>query len=347
MLRSELGDTPADEADAQEPCTDCWRVSSGSAAVLGLRSLRMDAAPTTAYLMLGGRCRRNCVFCTQAHSSHANQAALSRVLWPEFAADDVAAGIDRAHQAGTIRRVCLQVTDSPEHVQEAAAALQRLRARSSAPVCCSINPRDVDEVGSLLAVGADRVTIALDAASEEVFRRTKSGSWARTWELLTGSAQRYPGRISTHVIVGLGETERDLAECLQRLHDLGIGIGLFSFTPVAGTAWSDHSAPTLDHYRRMQAARWLIVHNLARAEAFVYDDAGRLLDYGVPREQLHAALADGSAWRTSGCPDCNRPYYNERPGGPMYNYARPLTADEAAREWAQFVQELGSPEAHH
>ena len=36
------------------------------------------------------------------------------------------------------------------------------------------------------------------------------------------------------------------------------------------------------------------------------------------------------AFQTSGCPGCNRPYYNERPGHVPYNYPRPLNADEAA-----------------
>jgi biotin synthase len=41
--------------------------------------------------------------------------------------------------------------------------------------------------------------------------------------------------------------------------------------------------------------------------------------------------ATGEPFQTSGCPDCNRPYYNERPGGVMYNYPRPLVAAEALR----------------
>jgi biotin synthase-related radical SAM superfamily protein len=43
---------------------------------------------------------------------------------------------------------------------------------------------------------------------------------------------------------------------------------------------------------------------------------------------LHEILADGVAFQTSGCPDCNRPFYNERPGGPMYNYPEPLTSQQ-------------------
>jgi len=43
-------------------------------------------------------------------------------------------------------------------------------------------------------------------------------------------------------------------------------------------------------------------------------------------------LGTGEAFRTSGCPGCNRPYYNERPSGPFYNYPRGLTEEEARRE---------------
>jgi biotin synthase len=39
----------------------------------------------------------------------------------------------------------------------------------------------------------------------------------------------------------------------------------------------------------------------------------------------------GESFMTRGCPDCNRPYYNERPGGPMYNYPFPLGTGEAER----------------
>jgi len=34
---------------------------------------------------------------------------------------------------------------------------------------------------------------------------------------------------------------------------------------------------------------------------------------------------------TSGCPNCNRPYYNEKPSGPIYNYPRPLKKEEIAK----------------
>ena len=329
MLRSRLkiGSTET----KQEP-EEGWRASSGTAAVLGLCQLVMDTTPTTAYLMLGERCRRNCTFCTQARESQANAAALSRVLWPKFPAQDVADAVAQAFQGNKIARACFQVTVSPGYLSETARAISHLAGRCQVPICASVAPRNSDDVSNLLAAGAERVTIALDAASERIYRRVKSGSWEWTLGLLESCAQLYPGHIGTHLIVGLGETEREMAERIQSLSDLGVGIGLFAFTPVKGTAMADREPPPLGQYRRMQVARWLIVHSLAWAEDFGYDEEDRLIRYGPITGQLGEVLAGGEAFRTSGCPGCNRPYYNERPGGVMYNYPRPLTREEATRE---------------
>jgi biotin synthase len=127
------------------------------------------------------------------------------------------------------------------------------------------------------------------------------------------------------LIVGLGETEQEMVERIQWAHDLGVTVGLFAFTPVRGTHLADLPPPPLAVYRRMQAARWLIVHDGSRAREMSFDRDGQLADLGA------ALPLPGEAFRTSGCPDCNRPFYNEQPAGPLYNYPRSLTAAEAAR----------------
>jgi biotin synthase len=76
----------------------------------------------------------------------------------------------------------------------------------------------------------------------------------------------------------------------------------------------------------MQVAQYLITNNLARVGDFSFSPTGQLLSFSLLR--LHEVLADGVAFQTSGCPDCNRPFYNERPGGPMYNYSMPLTSPQ-------------------
>ena len=322
-----------------------WRVSSGSAAVLGLLALRMDVVPTTAYLMLGERCSRNCGFCTQARESLAHEAALSRVNWPQFPGQAVASALSRAYGDGRIVRTCFQVTVCRGYLDEAEHAVQQVRECANMPVCVSVAPRSPDDAARLLAAGAERVTIALDAACESVYGQTKGGVWAHALGLLESCAQRFPGRIGTHLIVGLGETEREMVALLNQLFRQGVTVGLFAFTPVKGTTMAGRCPPDVGHYRRIQLAYWLLSHGLVAAEQFAYDNVtGRLLSFGLPQAQLRALVGRGDAFRTSGCPGCNRPYYNERPGGVMYNYPRPLSAEEAKQELEAVLAELEVPE---
>jgi biotin synthase-related radical SAM superfamily protein len=182
--------------------------------------------------------------------------------------------------------------------------------------------------------------MALDAATPGLYGRTKSGSWDTAWRLLEEAALAFPGRIGTHLIVGLGETESEMIALMQCLLDLRISVALFAFTPVPGTALAHRPPPAKLHYRRVQMARWLMFRGLARPSDFGYDTSGRLRDVGPARAHLADWLADGEAFRTSGCPGCNRPYYNERPGGVLYNYPRPLTQKEAAGELADLLADL-------
>lgn len=305
-----------------------WKVSSGTAAVLGLCNLRMDAPPTTAYLMLGERCQRNCAFCAQARGSHARENALSRVAWPPFPAQDILQDLERAYHEKKIGRACFQVTASEEYLEQATRAIKRVHQTCAIPICTSVAPRNLEDVTTLLRAGAERVTIALDAACPRVYRAVKGGMWERTLHLIEASASRHPGHIGTHLIVGLGETEREMVERIQHMVDLGVTIGLFAFTPIEGTPLKDRMPPPLSHYRRVQVANWLISNKVARSSNFCYDNEGRLENYGSATEALPRLLTHGEAFRTAGCRDCNRPYYNERPGSILYNYPRPLTSEE-------------------
>ncbi len=308
-------------------------VSAGTAAVLGLARIEMDVAPTTAYLMLGGRCSLACAFCAQARDSTASALHLSRITWPQYDRAETVLRLREAAARGSVKRACLQVTVGHNYHQQALDVLRAIRAASDAPVDVSILPQDMRQVEELLAAGAEHIGFGLDAAGERVFRQTKGGNWIRHLRLIEEAAGRFPGRVAVHLIVGLGETEREMVEMIQHMHDLGVTVGLFAFTPVRGTAMEDALPPPLAVYRRMQAARHLITHNLARAETFAFSETGQLTTFNVPH--LQTLVADGVAFQTSGCPDCNRPFYNERPGSTMYNYPRPLTADEAQRAWAE------------
>jgi len=304
-------------------------VSAGTAAVLGLHRLRQADAPTTAYLMVGERCTYNCAFCAQARHSAARAHFLSRVVWPLYPQDTAAIAVAQAFARHEIQRCCLQVTASPDSFRQTVTLVEQLRALSAVPISTSIVVAQLDEVRVLLERGVDRVTLALDAACDRVHRSAKGCGWRRRLELLQQAATRFPGHVGTHLIVGLGETEREMAQVLQQMIDWRVSVGLFSFTPVSGTSWEERLPPPLASYRRIQAARYLMTMGACRVEDLNFSPSGQIVSYGLNADRMWDLLWDGGAFETAGCLGCNRPYYNERPGRTMYNYPRPLGKDEA------------------
>jgi len=127
------------------------------------------------------------------------------------------------------------------------------------------------------------------------------------------------GNVSTHLIVGLGETEREMVKTIQECIDKGVLPALFAFTPIRGTRMQDMKPPSIRRYRRIQTARFLILTKASKFKSMRFAQ-GRLTDFGISGHVLRRMIGNGEAFRTSGCPDCNRPYYNERPTGPLYNY---------------------------
>jgi biotin synthase len=286
----------------------------------------MAVAPTTAYLMLGGRCAMNCAFCAQARESKSSDQALSRVTWPEFPLDKVCSRLKRAERQGILQRCCIQVTAGQDTYRQALRTVRRIRRSTFLPLNMAILPANLKQVAELLEAGVDRIGFGLDAACERVFRQIKGPHWEYMLSTITKAAEWYPERTSIHLIVGLGETERELIMRMLWARDLGLGVGLFAFTPVRGTRLAHHLQPMLGQYRRMQAARWLILNRRVGIADFTFNGRDVLVDIGVGG--WSQSLAGGEAFRTPGCPGCNRPFYNERPGGTIYNYARPLTSAE-------------------
>ncbi len=291
------------------------RVSAGTAHVLGLKSIQSQTDPTTGYFLTGDVCSGACAFCPQAQGQSSN---LSRIVWPEFSQSDILAALA---QQTSLKRYCFQVADGTGWLGSTERLLRELRSAGlTTPSCVSCRPRNTADIQRLLQAGAERVSIALDACTPEVAAKV-GRDWHGTWTLLQDASGLFPGRISTHLIIGLGETEREACQCMQELYELGISIALFAFTPVKGTPMSALPQPDVGRYRRLQAA-----HNLLRvlgAQEFRWSPRGVLQ---FSDEQIEALAP--KTFETSGCPDCNRPYYNERPNGIMYNYPRPLSAVE-------------------
>jgi biotin synthase-related radical SAM superfamily protein len=313
------------------------RVSTGSAIILGLLKGKLDAKPTTIYLLTcrKQKCSANCGFCPQARESKGRADMLSRVTWPIFPVRQVVDSIERIVIDGAIRRVCIQSLNYPEAFDEVLFLVSEIKSRVTVPMSVSCQPLNPEKMRRLAEAGVNRISIALDAATEKIFDRVKGREiggpyrWDRQREALNEAVKVFGGgSVSTHLIVGLGETEKDICQTIQWCVDSGIYPGLFAFTPIPGTALENNPQPSLDHYRRVQLAHYLLTHRQTLFENMAFDSNSCLTNFGVSKERLLEVIDTGEPFLTSGCPGCNRPYYNERPGGPLYNYPRQLRPEE-------------------
>jgi biotin synthase-related radical SAM superfamily protein len=313
------------------------RVSLGSAIVLGLAEAKLDAAPTTVYLMtyLQEKCTANCGFCPQARKSSTRAGMLSRVSWPAYRTKEVVRGIVDAVKEGKAKRLCIQALNYPRVFTDLQILVQAVSHLMNVPISVSCQPLNRKNIHLLANAGVERIGIPLDAATPEIFDRVKGVNaegpydWQKQWQLLNEAREVFgEGRVSTHLIVGLGETEKEMVTTIQKCVDMTILPALFAFTPIPGTALEKQVQPPIAQYRRIQIARHLILHRIASCKDMDFNEKGLIIDFGIARETLSQIIQTGEPFVTSGCPNCNRPFYNEKPSGPIYNFPREPTPTE-------------------
>jgi len=227
---------------------------------------------------------------------------------------------------------------SPGAFERSIAAVTLLRSAVGPRVPVSVSfsaTARIEQVEALMDAGAERVALPIDACNEQLYRDIKGGhDMSRALSLICECARRFPGRVSTHLIVGLGETEEEAVRLAASMYRQGVTVGLFAFTPLPGTRLAHRQPPDLHSYRRIQLCCYLLkrasVEQAAEGPPGFQFSSGRVTDISLPRPVDEMAGLWAEAFRTSGCPGCNRPYYNERPGQIPYNYPRPPTPAELA-----------------
>jgi len=309
------------------------RLSIGTSIQLGLESGPRDPDFTTAFLMTHreGKCDANCAFCPQARESSASSDKLSRISWPEFSLDTV---IENWPPPGQFRRICVQTICYPEVVDHVVEIVGRLRQITKLPISVAIHPISKDDLERLRDVGVSNIGIALDACTADLFEEIKGKErdahyrWDNHKQALKDALAVFgKGRVTTHLIVGLGESEFEAARFIAEMYQEDVTVGLFAFTNIKGTSLEDHSPPDLESYRRIQAIRHLVSRKELEIDQ-IGEDANGHISLKIDSSKLREALSSGDAFRVTGCKGCNRPFYNERPRGPMYNYPRSLTEGE-------------------
>ncbi len=314
------------------------RVSIGSASVLGLYESRgFKDIPTTCYLMTykDGHCTANCGFCPQARESGSSIELLSRVSWPVFSFKDFLTKLNYMPHTKRFKRICIQTLNYLQNFQDLIEIVSQIRKRCNIPISIAIPPMGKEKLERLKLLGVDRVGIALDGATPEIFERVKGKAvrgpynWSNHIQNLKEALTIFgEGNVTTHLIVGLGETEIAILKMIKYLHDLRIRVSLFAFMPIKGTTLENLSQPDLLKFRKIQLGRYLLVGSNRTLKDFTFNNFGEIVKFNLNEKELWQIICNSDAFLTSGCPGCNRPYYTSKPSGPIYNYPRTLLTHE-------------------
>lgn len=312
------------------------RTSLAAALTLGLQqgSFYRNAKLTGLNLLLHYEegCLARCAFCGLSTSRRESRRGRTfiRVAWPLYRLEEI---LERTSSAKALQRVCISMITHPKAVTDTTEVIKAFREKTDLPVSVLIAPtliRDQRDLVAMREAGADRLGVAMDAATPALFDRLRGKGvlgphrWDHYWRVVDLATEVFPRRhVGVHLIVGLGETEKEMVETIQRAHDRGCPTHLFSFFPEEGSAMEHLAPPPIDQYRRIQLSRWVINEGLGSIERMTFDKTGKLIDFGLDVRPL---IRSGEPFTTSGCPGrngkvaCNRPFGNERPSGPIRNF---------------------------
>ena len=317
------------------------QMSTAAAITLGITSGRMYRCSCTRCLNLlltyPEGCRANCAYCGLARHREAERDYADRnfirVDWPAAPTDQVIDIVAEQGEETPFHRMCISMITHPNSDADTVSVLSQWTQRiapETVPVSILSNPTTMTrgDVQLLHELGADIFTVAIDAATPEIFERTRGKgvqsphSWGKYWEILLAAHDIFgPGKFGAHIIVGMGETEHDVLALVQKIVDMGGHSHMFCFFPEKGSLMDHLPATPRDQWRRVQLARYLIDYAGVRVEHMSFDDKGRVAGFGLAAEELDAIIAGGIPFRTSGCPGkvrddvsaCDRPYGDSPP----------------------------------
>ena len=300
------------------------RLSLGTAIELGLLNKKSDIPPTTAYIMIGDKCSNKCAFCSQSTESSTRKDKLSRVIWPEYSKEDILKAFE-GYKGKNIKRMCIQSMASNDAHETVEEFISYIKDKINMPISLSAKLEKSEDIERFFSCGVDKIGIAIDAANKELYENIKGNNYEEKLDFINSMAHKYKGKISTHIIVGLGESHKDIHDLYVHLKENNVTVSLFAFTPVRGTKMEKISQPPIQSYRRVQLMTYMINKGYT-GDNFTFKN-GYIENINLDNE-IRKDIESGYPFEIRGCKNCNRPYYNERPGSTIYNYSRSLNEDE-------------------
>jgi biotin synthase-related radical SAM superfamily protein len=280
-------------------------------------------------------CRANCAFCGLANEKNSSPGSRSfiRVPWKIFPTVDVIEAIQNA--PSYVSRVCISMITHPRAKNDVLKVCRQVAATTDKSISLLIAPTLLkkDDLKSMKDSGADRIGVAVDGATSKIFEQFRGKPvrgphrWSQYWKIYADALDIFgAGMAGVHLICGLGETEKELVSAIAQARSMGGCTHLFSFFPEKGSLMENHSSPSIETYRRIQLARWLIDNDRGQITSMQFDPQERIVSFGLSDAELNEIILSGEPFETSGCPGpdgkvaCNRPYGNEKPGLLIRNF---------------------------
>lgn len=308
-------------------------------------------------------CVANCSYCGVSRERRVarEDTTFIRVKWPIYHVDAL---IERTNAVKhQMRRLCVGMLANRQSFEDSLTVVRKFHEKTNLLISGLITAsliRSREQLQMIRDAGADRVDIAIDAATEELFDRHRGRPvkgphrWDHFWWVTEEATHVFePGTVGIHLVAGLGETEQELLGACQRAQDLGVVTHLFSFNPEPSTLLGDHPQPPFGHYRRCQLGRYLINELGLHLHHFRFNRSGQVVDFGVDEAVLDRIVSSGRPFMTSGCPDetgetaCNRPYGNGRPSEKIRNFAFAPTAADVDDIRQQLWSDWEGPDGDH
>ncbi|MBW1802121.1 MAG: radical SAM protein [Deltaproteobacteria bacterium] len=290
-------------------------------------------------------CAANCAYCGLARKRPGKyqEKSFIHVDWPIYPMKEVIEAINNA--PSYVKRTCISMITNGKCRKDTTVMAGQLKENTGPPISVLISPTIMSksDLEAMKSAGVDKIGVAIDLATPQLFEKYRGKGvqgphqWETYWNTMKDALDVFHSpHVGAHLMVGMGETERELVTLMDQLWGMGVVSHLFSFFAEKNSRLSDRPQPPWSTYLRIQLARYLLEEGMSSISDMAFDDQGRITRFGIDTESLDDIIGLGKPFMTTGCLDadgcvaCNRPFGNCLPDVRQWNYPYQPNSEESA-----------------